>query len=52
MMTQQELEALVALLNRVPMSTPEQLWVQAFVARIAAEVAQQERPAMQEATDG
>lgn len=37
-MSPEELSALVALLNRVPLSEPERLWVRALVDRLAREV--------------
>jgi len=33
---QHELQALVELLNRAPLSLPERLWVNSFVTRLAA----------------
>ena len=42
MMTEQELSALVALLNRAPMTAAEGLWLQALVARIAAQIKQEQ----------
>jgi len=33
---QHELQALVELLNRTPLSLPERLWVNSFVTRLAA----------------
>lgn len=36
MMTEQELNALVALLNRTPLSPAEALWLQALIARLQA----------------
>lgn len=37
-MTEPELNALIDLLNRVPMSRVEALWVQMLIARLAAEI--------------
>lgn len=37
MMNEQELNALVAILNRAPMTPAEQIWLQALIQRIAAE---------------
>lgn len=35
MLNEQELTALVSILNRAPMSPAEQLWLQALIAHIA-----------------
>lgn len=43
MITEHELNALVDLLNRVPMSRIEALWVQMLVARLAAEIKAKDR---------
>ncbi|MBK9003475.1 MAG: hypothetical protein IPM41_06320 [Sphingomonadales bacterium] len=37
-MTEHELQALVDLLNRTPLSRSEALWVQQLMARLAAEI--------------
>lgn len=34
-MTQQEIQALIALLNRTPMTLAEQLWVQVMIGKLA-----------------
>jgi len=34
-MTQEELQALVLLLNRVPMTLPERLWVSTLLGKLA-----------------
>ena len=41
-MTEQELQALLVILNRAPMTPPEMLWIQALVARIAAQIKQEQ----------
>jgi len=43
MVTQQELNALVELLQRTPMSRAEALWVQVFLARQQAMITQEDR---------
>ena len=47
-MTKQQLEALVALLNRLPMSRAEALWVQRIIERIEATIVQQAAPTIPE----
>jgi len=37
-MTEIELQALIELLRRLPMTAAEQLWVQALIGRLAAEI--------------
>ena len=39
-MTQQELNALVEILNRCPMTQAERIWLAGLVERLAAEAAQ------------
>ena len=43
MITQEELNALVQLLQRTPMTQAEFLWCQALTERLRAELAQRER---------
>ena len=38
MMNENELKALIDLLRRLPMTPAEQLWVQALIGRLAAEI--------------
>jgi hypothetical protein len=40
MMTERELAALVALLNRTPMTPAEALWIQELIARLEAQIKQ------------
>jgi hypothetical protein len=44
MLTQDELAGLVELLNRMPMSTAEKLWLQIIINRLAAAIAKQSAP--------
>lgn len=37
-MTEYELQALIDLLRRVPMTPAEQLWVQTLIARLSTEI--------------
>jgi len=43
MITQQELNALVELLQRTPLSRAEALWVQVFTVRLQAMIVQEDR---------
>jgi len=43
MVTREEFNALMELLQRTPMSRAEALWVQVFVARLQAAIVQRER---------
>jgi len=49
--TQQELQALVELLNRCPMTGAERIWVQELIGRLAAAI-DEEKPEGEENTIG
>lgn len=48
-MTDQELQALVILLQRIPMTLAEQLWLQDFIQELAAEIKAKQQPEPQHA---
>lgn len=51
MITHAELAALVAILQRVPVTAAEKLWLQALVDRLSSAIAERERAAMESVTE-
>lgn len=47
-MDRREIEALIQLLNRTPMTLPERMWVNGVVARMLAEAAEREKAEVEE----